>query len=473
MLVLALICAVMLQGVCVWGAANESNGKLASGRDRSAHFVGNVNGDLVISPATGRSVIVDGINVTERLNSVDNSLTDLGAETEQLRAMLEHLWGWSRQKASGNDLCALSADVVQEIPTVGSMDWVYFKLGDVAHLAVANYRDGSNYRVDSVVYRRDGTRFVSIQEIPTIGARDWEYFELDGVAHLAVANYYDGNIYRVNSVIYRHDGNQFMPVQEIPTAGALKWKYFEIAGAPHLVVANHWDGTNTVVQSIVYRHDGNKFVPTNMLPNLVGRAYDWEYFEIDGKAHLVVANFKVRDEYRQNSIIYRYDGTRFVTIQEIPTIGAMDWEYFQLDGAAHLAVANYRKGSDIRQISVIYRYDGNKFVSIQEIPTNAANQWKYFELDGMAHLSLAVTATRSDSDGSSIYRANSIIYRYNGTRFVSVLEIPTIGAFDLEYFQLDGATHLAVANHRDNPDTYRLSSVLYRLQAPPVTDLCP
>eukprot|EP00911_Craspedida_sp_UC1_P002159 UC1_evm2s1657 len=135
-------------------------------------------------------------------------------------------------------------------------------------------------------------------------------------------------------------------VQEIPTLGANDWEYFELNGADHLVVANYLHGNSYRQNSIVYRHDGTRFAPVQEIPT-VG-ALDWEYFELDGAAHLVVANHRDGDNTRQNSVVYRHNGARFVAAQEIPTIGAIDWEHFELNGAAYLVVANHRDGSNFR-----------------------------------------------------------------------------------------------------------------------------
>ena len=61
-----------------------------------------------------------------------------------------------------------------------------------------------------------------IQEIPTKGARDWEAILIGDRAFLAVANYYDGSNYNINSVIYEYSAstNRFEELQSIATKGA-------------------------------------------------------------------------------------------------------------------------------------------------------------------------------------------------------------------------------------------------------------
>ena len=478
------LCATLSFFDCgVHAIAHDANATDNGRQQQQQHFVGDVNGDFVFDPATGGRVIVNGIDATQTLNDTMQLVHELEGENKQLRAMIENLWKWSEQKLSssssssgnGDSLCAVAVDVMQEIPTLGAFDWEYFEMDRVAHLAVANVYDNDSNRVNSVIYRHDGTRFVAMQEIPTTGAFSWEYFEMDGVAHLAVANHADIGSTRLNSVIYRFDGNRnrFVSLQEIPTIGGYGWKYFELdGGVAHLAIANHRDNARDDiwnVSSLIYRYDGSSFVPAQEIPTF--GATDWEYFELDGIAHLVVANNcdgNFRDtNYRVKSIVYRFNGAHFVPMQEISTFGAMDWEYFELGGVAHLAVANHRDGNNYHVNSVIYRFNGTSFAVMQEIPTFGAIGWEFFELHGLAYLAVANHRNHDN------WRVNSVVYRYDGTRFMSAQEISTVGAHDWEYFELGGTAHLAVANARVESNNWRTNSIIYRFTAPPITDLCP
>ena len=55
----------------------------------------------------------------------------------------------------------------------------------------------------------------SYVDIPTKGASDWEPFQIGSDTYLAVANYYDGSSRGINSVIYKWDGSTFVSHQTI------------------------------------------------------------------------------------------------------------------------------------------------------------------------------------------------------------------------------------------------------------------
>ena len=58
---------------------------------------------------------------------------------------------------------------VQGISTKAALDWEHFAIGDEHFLVVANYKSGSNYNLDSVVYKYNAERssdpFQSFQTI--------------------------------------------------------------------------------------------------------------------------------------------------------------------------------------------------------------------------------------------------------------------------------------------------------------------
>lgn len=56
------------------------------------------------------------------------------------------------------------------------------------------------------------------------------------------------------------------------------------------------------------------------------------------------------------SVIYQASGTRFVSYQEIPTLGASDMTSFEYKGDTYLAVANYYDGQKFEINSVLYKW---------------------------------------------------------------------------------------------------------------------
>ena len=66
-------------------------------------------------------------------------------------------------------------------------------------------------------YSASTNRFEELQSIATKGAYDWEAILIGDRAFLAVANYRDGSTYNTNSVIYEYSAstNRFEELQSI------------------------------------------------------------------------------------------------------------------------------------------------------------------------------------------------------------------------------------------------------------------
>ncbi|CAE7944462.1 Tspear [Symbiodinium sp. KB8] len=245
-------------------------------------------------------------------------------------------WMQSFSASSVRDLEFFEIDGVQSIPTGKVMNWEFFEIGGVKFLALAKYRAGHNYDVDSQIYQWNGTAFMNMpsMSLPTRGAYDFEFFEIDNTQYLAVANHRDGGNVNVESYIYRWNGNAFVTFQNIAESGASHWEHFEMDGVHYLALACFYDGSSHNV----------------------------------------------------NSKIYRWDGAEFAEIQSIATIGALDFEFFTRSGAHYLAAANSRDGPNVNVESKLYKWDGAAFVEVQAITTNDAYDWEYFESNCFSYL---------------------------------------------------------------------------------------
>jgi len=433
------------------------------GRGSTAPFVGrNEEGDLVLNPAPSRGVLLNGTDAVAELRAVQQLLEAQGQQIALLQAqermvatMQEDVCSLMRLVLGGADLAA----EMQLIPTVGGADWEAFEVDGTPFLAVANSGEGVLHSVNSAIYRWSGSKFVHWQDIPTKGAVDWESFEINGIPYLAVANHFDdakAEPKLANSVIYRWNGTAFEHFQDILTSGARDWAAFEISGTPHLVVANSYN--DTVYDSVIYSWNGSTFVAAHWIPTL--GAMDWEAFAIDGTPFLAVANAGSGPNatFILNSTIYRwsYILSSFERVQDVPTIGGNDWAAFTIDGVPFLAVANKRSDSSWTVNSVIYRWNGLRFVAVQDIPTVGAVDWEAFEINGIPFLAMA-------SAGDAFNRKmNSALYRWNGTAFWQVQTVTSVGANDLAAFKIQGASFLAMANVR-NDSSWEIQSTIYQL----------
>lgn len=148
-------------------------------------------------------------------------------------------------KWDGNQF--VSAQVLSSMGTTGIES---FSIDNDYYLATSNGRDLNSFNTNSKIFKWDGSQFIIYQQIPTIGAFDWEYFSINNHHFLCVANYQDNNSnYNLNSVIYKWDGSLFVPIHDVFTHGATDWEFLQIENTYYLCVANYKDGNEHNIDS--------------------------------------------------------------------------------------------------------------------------------------------------------------------------------------------------------------------------------
>ena len=115
------------------------------------------------------------------------------------------------------------------------------------------------------------TFFDKVQDLPTRGTEDVEYFTIDRSLFLAFANYH-GDIYqhKTGSMIYKmnEQTGKFSLYQTLQTRGAVALEYFSIDDKHFLAVANFRDRTHQI-DSEVYQWNGQRFVVVQKIPTKV------------------------------------------------------------------------------------------------------------------------------------------------------------------------------------------------------------
>ncbi len=350
---------------------------------------------------------------------------------------------------------------VQSLPATGGRDFRYFTIGSDRFLALAETWNGTTPDVNSMIYRWDGSHFVEFQAIPTHWATEWEFFSIGGTDYLVVANNHTAGNFNINSTVYRWDGARFVPFQDIPTLGASGWKFFTIGSDAYLAVANNGGNYgNYNVDSVIYKWDGAGFAAFQSIPT--NAALRWEFFTIGQDSFLAVANYSTdfTTTFNIDSWIYRWDGSKFVEFQAIPTSGAHYWKFFTIGTDSFLAVANLHSGPNRTNLEInseIFKWDGTKFVEFQALLTTGAVSWDFAAFRGDYYLAAAFW-----KDDAGSYQLDSKIYRWNGTRFEEYLSVPGIGASDCAFYTFDGKLFLGVANTGDSNGP-QVDSKLYQL----------
>lgn len=234
-----------------------------------------------------------------------------------------------------------------------------------------------------------------------------KHFEISGAgSFLAIATHQeaDSNNAPVNSAIYKWDNTRWIFYQYIKTFEAQAIDFIVATGTPLLIVAN------MAGRSPVYRwnYATKKFQIHQNIPT--SQARDVEAFEMAGEQYLAVANHARTStggdaEFNINSVIYKWTQYQFVEYQQIPTKGAIDIEHFKIQQYDLLAIANVFDGTTTEVDSVVYYLDPNTklFRFLQGIPTFGATDWEYLEINGDYYLVVAntVKARRQTSPSKS------------------------------------------------------------------------
>jgi hypothetical protein len=157
-----------------------------------------------------------------------------------------------------------------------------------------------------------------------------------------------------------------------------------------------------------------------------------------------------------DTVVYEWRDDGFIEFQRLPSHGAEDAEFFQIGNRVFLAIACIRAGRgpyDLSTRSVLYEWRGGRVVAFQEFASFAAKQWRYFTFDGRRFLALAQgVASEGASDSQN---ANSLIYEWTGAGFEAFQTIQSSWAYNWEFFHLEGAPYLALADHARSSMLYR------------------
>ena len=341
----------------------------------------------------------------------------------------------------------------QDLPTKGAHAIEQFNIDGSLFLGFANYYDDNNgYNTESYIYKLDDStgKFARYQTIDTKGGRDMEYFTIADKHYLAVANLRNKTTNRLNSLIYQWNGYQYNVVQNIPTLGATSFNFFKILSDLVLVVTNSYDDTTNSVDSVIYKWGYNQF---NRLQEIrTEGATASTTFAIKTETFLVFANSRSDNQgFSVQSSVYKWSGDSFVKLQSLQTYRAFDVKSFSVNCETFLAFANRRNGNSYDIDSFIYKWNGSRFVLFQSIPTHSARAWEPFSICGETFLAVAN------------FYGKSIVYRLSGSQFIKYQELSTQHANDLKAFEHKGYTYLAFSNYRYEKGRRNSNSALYKL----------
>ena len=270
----------------------------------------------------------------------------------------------------------------QTIGTHGGHDVEYFTISGEHYLAVANVYDGTTHRLNSVIYRWNGTLFVAFQSVATIRGASMNFFTIEKEPFLAVSNL------NANSVIYEWNNDTFEKFQEIATLRCRASAAFVINNESYIVFANEANWISTVV----YKWSGKDFVKLQKLQTNI--ALDVKPFHINDHSFLAIGS------YPEWSFIYKWNGRRFGLFQSFPFGAVRAWHPFVICGQTFLGVADQQSTK-----SPLYRFSQNQFTKYQEIPAFGAVDMTSFDYKGHTYLAIANSRKNNQNNiKSTVYK---------------------------------------------------------------------
>ena len=322
-----------------------------------------------------------------------------------------------------------------------------FVINNELFLALANRRDmrGSLGPAKLSVYLLQQRNFVINQTLDIFGARSVQHFSIQDEHFLAVANHYDGSSYNVNSIVYKWEAGQFKEFKPIPTSGAIDLHYFADIERKYILVTNYRTGLISI-----YEWKSGRF--NAMKENI---SLKWPYrcqsFVINNTTYIACGTGLIADAVS----VFKWSD-RFELFQTLSSKFVYGRPHsFNANGTLYLAIGNHKNPYDTD--SLIYRWDGAKFVHHQSIRTHAAMGWDSFTTaEGDVFLIVANVRTV----GSDGYHVKSAVYKMTGNKFNLYQQLPTTGAGYVHAFTHKGRQYLAVVNQY-NGSSYNLDSQVY------------
>jgi hypothetical protein len=348
---------------------------------------------------------------------------------------------------------------LQRIPTSGARAVEAFELDGRRLLAIPQLAldvpgtpagmNAGDSNTDLLILQRQQGGYAPFARLPGPGGEDAEFFTIGSRSFLAVACIRTGSgpyEYVTESFIYEWNGVAFELFQTIPTFAAKQWKHWTIGNRHFLGLAQGlalppFEGRNR--DSIVFEWDGAKFVQFQLIESQW--AYNWHPFELDGQY------FVAHADHVAESVLYRWNGSQYVAHQSL----------LEHSGRAFAHFGNYLVAAGLRQPPSVLRWAGDRFVAVGNLEGLGARELRVVEKDGRVYLIRVnfILGTPADPQPSMI----SQLYEWQTDRFVVLAEFPTTGGTDVEVVGLDDGIEFVVSNSLSADVRFAAETVVYLL----------
>lgn len=296
--------------------------------------------------------------------------------------------------------------------------------------------NGGDSSTDLLLLRRVNDRYEEWATLPAPGGEDAEFFMIGERAFLAVASIRTGaGPYRFDteSQIFEWTHGGFEPFQSIAGYAAKQWRHWTVGGRHFLGLAQgvHRPGNEAENRdSVVYEWDGERFVEHQHIASRW--AYNWHAFTIDDDF------FVAHADHVDPSVLYRWDGEKLQPHQTLAVQSGRAFASFVVDGTCYLVVAC------IAADSRVMRWSGERFEPVQVLEGLAARELAVVELNGRVLVVRINFILGTPADPDPVLASQ--LYEWDGAALRTIATFPTCGGTDVAVYGRDGATELIVTN---------------------------
>lgn len=362
-------------------------------------------------------------------------------------------------------MTAATLTELQRIPTSGARAVKAFTVNGLELIAIPQLAidvpdspagmNAGNSDTDLLILRRVDGRYQPFATVPAPGGEDAEFFTIGDRAFLAVASIRAGEgpyRYTITSPIYEWVDGAFVEFQAVPTHAAKQWKHWQIGDRHFLGLAQgvdlpHIEGPN--LNSMVYEWDGTRFVEFQAIPSMW--AYNWHPFQVDGDF------FVAHADHLLPSVLYRWDGDQLVPHQGLLDRAGRAFADFVRDGQHYLLVAG------LQEPPFLMRWSDGEFVPHQHLDGLGARELRVVEHRGRLYVLRVnfILGTPRDPHPSLV----SQVYEWRDGELTTVAEFPTSGGTDIEVVDTAEDIEFIVTNSLTPAIRFATDTVVYAFSA--------
>ncbi len=351
---------------------------------------------------------------------------------------------------------------VQRIPTSGARAVEWFQLDGLDLLAIPQLAydvpgapagmNAGDSDTSLLLMRRVEGRFSPYAELPGPGGEDAEFFRIGERAFLAVACIRTGAgpyQFATESLIYEWVDGAFQLFQGVSSMAAKQFRHWQWDGRHFLGLAQGLALPGIGADnrdSLILEWDGTSFVEFQAIPSTW--AYNWHPFEADGQL------FVAHADHSGPSVLYRWQGERYVPHQELLPHGGRAFAHYHHDGSDYLVAASIDAPPTVMELR-----DG-VFDRIRTLEGPGARELRMVEVGGRDYLVRVnfITGTPADPKPS----LTSQIYAVDGADFLPVAEFATSGGTDVEPIaHAEGSVQFVVSNALSGDVRFATETVVY------------